>query len=243
MATLRLLVIRHGSTDSNRERRFTGWRDVPLSDVGRQEAEAVARALAGQPVAAVYASPLQRARVTAEIVAAAHRLTVTPLPDFREMSFGDWEGLTVSEVQACFPEDFARWRGTAPQQVLRPGGESMAEVAKRVGRGLAEIRAGHPEQTVVLVTHAVVTRLLVLSALGLEPDRYWSVDVSPAGITEIEYRDDWTTLHRLNTLAHLESPPPSREPAREDHTTEATRATVRPPTPRAGLADPATSEP
>jgi hypothetical protein len=62
------------------------------------------------------------------------------------------------------------------------------------------------QETVVLVSHAIVTRLLVLSALGLGADRLWSVDASPAGISEIEYRDDWVTVHRVNTLAHLELP-------------------------------------
>jgi phosphoserine phosphatase len=125
-------------------------------------------------------------------------------PDFREMGYGDWEGLTVREVEARFPLEFATWR-QAPHQLLRPAGETLADVAKRVAHGLGELRATHSDQTVVLVTHAVVTRLLILSALGLEPDRYWAVDASPAGITEIEYRDDWITLHRVNTLAHLEA--------------------------------------
>lgn len=204
MATLRLFVIRHGSTESTRERRFTGWRDVPLSEAGQREAEAVARVLAAPRVAAVYASPLQRARVTAEIVAAPHGLAVKVDQEFREMSYGDWEGLTIQEVETRFPAEFATWR-RAPHQLLRTAGETLADVAKRVAHGLAALRAAHPDQTLVLVTHAVVTRLLILSALGLAPDRYWAVDASPAGITEIEYRDDWITLHRVNTVAHLEA--------------------------------------
>ena len=69
--------------------------------------------------------------------------------------------------------------------------------------GIEELRAAHDGQAVVLVTHAVVIRLIVLDALGLGPARLWSVDSSPAGITELEYRDDWVTVHRMNTLAHL----------------------------------------
>jgi broad specificity phosphatase PhoE len=64
--------------------------------------------------------------------------------------------------------------------------------------------ARHPGQAVILVSHAIVTRLIVLAALGLAPERLWSVDASPAGITEIEYQDGWATVHRMNTLAHLD---------------------------------------
>jgi broad specificity phosphatase PhoE len=78
-------------------------------------------------------------------------------------------------------------------------------VAARVKLGLEELRAEHDGETVILVTHAIVTRLIVLSAMGLGPERLWSVDAAPAGISELEYRDDWVTVHRMNTLAHLDT--------------------------------------
>jgi broad specificity phosphatase PhoE len=80
----------------------------------------------------------------------------------------------------------------------------LDEVAERVGAGLRELTAAHEGGTVVLVSHAIVTRLIVLAALGLGPERLRSVDASPAGITEIEYLDGWVTVHRMNTLAHLD---------------------------------------
>jgi broad specificity phosphatase PhoE len=125
------------------------------------------------------------------------------------MSFGDWEGLTRDEVERRFPADYAVWR-TAPERFARPGSEPLAAVAERVRGGLGALRGTHHGETVVLVTHAVVTRLIVLAALGLGPERLWSVEVSPAGISEIEYRDDWATVHRVNTLAHLEAEADSR---------------------------------
>ena len=94
MSKLRLYAIRHGETAWSAERRFAGARDVPLADAGLRQCEAVAQALAGQAVAAVYASPLERARTSAEIVAKPHRLAVQVEPAFREMAFGAWEGLT-----------------------------------------------------------------------------------------------------------------------------------------------------
>jgi ribonuclease H / adenosylcobalamin/alpha-ribazole phosphatase len=207
--SLRLFVVRHAESEYTRERRFTGWSDVPLSPEGRRQCAALAQALDGLGAQAVYASPLQRARATAEAIAGVRGLPVRLDAAFREMGFGDWEGVTVREVAEKFPEDFALWR-SAPARVHRPGGERLAEVAARVGAGRDALRAAHPEGTLVLVTHAVVARLLVLDALGLGPERLWTVDATPAGISELEYRDDWVTVHRMNTLAHLT---PSGAPA------------------------------
>jgi broad specificity phosphatase PhoE len=209
---VRLFTVRHGETDSARERRFTGGRDVPLSPRGRLQCEAVAGALSGVFLGAVYASPLARARDTAEAIAAPHKLPVRVAPPFREMSFGEWEGLTRAEVAVRYPEAYETWR-TTPQLVIPPGGEPLDAVAARVTTGLNALLDEHAGQTIVLVAHAVVIRLLVLQALGLGPERLWSVDASPGGITEIEYQDGWVTVHRMNTLTHLEEPSDRGEPS------------------------------
>lgn len=201
--SVRLFLLRHGETDWARERRFAGWREVPLSERGRRQCEAAAQALAGTFPAAVYASPLERARTSAEAIAKPHRLEVRVEPAFREMGFGQWEGLTREEVAARFPAEHEGWR-TAPDRFTAPGGEALAAVAERVRLGLDELKAVHGGETVILVTHAIVTRLIVLDALGLGLDRLWTVDAAPAGISEVEYRDDWVTVHRMNTVAHLQ---------------------------------------
>ena len=200
---VKLFAVRHGETDSSRERRFTGGRDVPLSPHGRRQCEAVARALEGVFLGAVYASPLERARASAEIIAAPHKLPIRPAPPFSEMTFGEWEGLTRAEVAVRYPELYERWRAT-PSAVVPPGGETVEAVAARVSPALSALLEEHQGQSVVLVSHAIVIRLLVLAALGLGPDRLWSVDASPGGITEIEYQDGWITVHRMNTLVHLD---------------------------------------
>jgi broad specificity phosphatase PhoE len=200
---LRLFAVRHGATAWSRERRFAGSQDIPLSPEGRRQCEALADAFAPLPLAAVYASPLARARESAAAIAAARGIDLMVAPDFREMCFGDWEGLARDEVERRFPDDFAVWRST-PERFARPGSEPLDAVAGRVMRGLEDLRSAHHGGAVIVVTHAVVTRLLVLAALGLGPERLWSVDASPAGISEIEYRDDWAVVHRVNTLSHLE---------------------------------------
>ena len=88
-----------------------------------------------------------------------------------------------------------------------PDGETLGATAARARAALARLIAAHAGETAIVVTHAIVLRLIVLAALGLGPERLWSVDASPAGITEIEYAGDWATVHRMNTLAHLEARP------------------------------------
>jgi probable phosphoglycerate mutase len=198
-----LFVVRHGATEWSSARRFAGSRDIPLSEDGRRQCEAVARALAESRPDAVWASPLERARTSAEILTRPHRLPVRLDGAFREMGFGQWEGLTREEVAARFPHEWQVWR-TSPTRVSAPGGESLAAVAERVAAALDVLRDQYDGQTVILVTHAMVVRLLVLAALGLELDRLWTVEATPGGISELEYRKDWVTLHRMNTLAHLE---------------------------------------
>jgi broad specificity phosphatase PhoE len=198
-----LILVRHGETPWNREPRFQGGQDIPLSAEGRRQAEKVAQALAGQPVAAVYTSPLGRARETAEIVAKPHRLSVQADEAFREISFGAWEGSTPDEVLARFPEDYRAWR-TEPDVVRFPGGEELATAAARVRAGVARLGDRHPVETVVVVSHGVVIRLVVLEALGLSPGRLRAVHASLGGITEIDYEPGFTTVQRMNALQHLE---------------------------------------
>ncbi|HEV8643895.1 MAG TPA: histidine phosphatase family protein [Methylomirabilota bacterium] len=200
--SLRVFVVRHGATDWSRERRFAGWRDVPLSDEGRRQCEAVAQALAATAAAAVYASPLERTRGSAEVIAKPHRLSVQLADAFREMGFGTWEGLTRPEVAARFPSEWDAWCAP-PASFTPPGGEALGAVAERVAGGLEDLKSDHDGETVILVTHAVVARLIVLAAIGLGPERLWSIDASPGGISELEYRPDWVTVHRMNTVAHL----------------------------------------
>jgi broad specificity phosphatase PhoE len=199
---MRILLLRHAETDWNRERRYQGWRDSPLSATGREQAESAGRLLAASPLAAVWSSPLARARETAALIAAPHQLPVREADAFKEMGFGDWEGLTRDEVRERFPEAHRAWAET-PHEAAWPGAEPLAVVRARALAGLGALREAHQGQTVCLVSHGITSRILILEALGLGLDRLWSLQLSSTGISELEFRDDWTTLHRMNSLIHL----------------------------------------
>ena len=199
---MRILLLRHAETQGNRARRFQGGRDSPLSAAGREHAAAAARLLAASPLAAVWTSPLGRARETAAIIAAPHGLPVREAEAFKEMGLGVWEGLTREEVRARFPESLEAWAET-PHEAAWPGVEPLVAVRARALAGLAALQQAHAGQTVCLVSHGVTCRVLILEALGLGLDRLWSLQLSSTGISELEFRDDWTTLHRMNSLVHL----------------------------------------
>jgi len=199
---LRLFLLRHGETQWNREDRYQGCVDTRLSPEGLAQAEAASLALAERPLAAVYSSPLRRARETAEAIAAPHRLGVRIDAAFREICHGLWEGLTADEVRARFPGIYAEWRAT-PESVTMPNGESLKEVRQRVLEGLQRLRANHDGETVCLVAHGTPVRLLILEALGMTPERLWAFPCPPAGLSELEFRADSATLHRMNVVSRL----------------------------------------
>jgi broad specificity phosphatase PhoE len=207
--SLRLLLLRHGETAWNRERRYQGWTDTTLSAEGLLQAEAAARELKEHAFAAVYASPLRRARDTAAAIAAPHGLEVQTDPAFKELGFGQWEGLTLEEARARDTAVCEVWAET-PHLISPPGGESLAQARERVLAGLGRLRAAHPGGVVCLVAHSIPVRILILEALGLGLERIWSLHSAPTGISELEFRDDWTALHRMNTLVHLDAVPAGR---------------------------------
>jgi broad specificity phosphatase PhoE len=136
-----VLLVRHGETDDNAADRFQGRIDTSLNDRGREQSRALADALAGEGLRALYASPLKRARETAEIVGA--RLGLEPIldPRFMEADSGEWAGRLYREIVADDPRAFDAWRASDPGFRF-PGGESVAEQTSRVAAALLDVAAG-----------------------------------------------------------------------------------------------------
>ncbi len=173
-----LLLVRHGETDWNNERRWQGHTDRPLNARGREQARDLAAELAGRPIDAVYSSDLSRARETAEIVAARLGLEVRVDPALREVDVGTWSGLVHSDIEADDPEGFRRWRdgGKGWQD-----GESYEEMGERVVAAVTGIAAAHPGETLLVVTHGGSIRACRAAAAGLD---YGAARVSGIGSTK-----------------------------------------------------------
>ena len=199
----RIILVRHGQTEWNRVERFRGRADVPLDQAGVAQAEAVAQRIAAewQP-AAVYSSPLARAVMTAEAIAKPLSLTARIHQGLVDIDYGQWQGLTPDQVQERWPEIHHAWY-SAPGAAQIPGGETLAELHVRglaAVRGLASLHEG---QTIVLVGHTVINRVILLGVLGLGTDRFWRLRQEPCAISVFEAEGgDWT-LVSLNDTCHV----------------------------------------
>lgn len=197
-----LLVLRHGETPWNREEVFRGHADVPLNERGRAQARALAAALAAEPLAAVYASPLQRALQTAQPVAAACGLEVQVDQRLTDLDFGEWEGVPLREAPQRWPELFARWE-REPGTVVFPGGEGLPVVRERAMAAIAEIAARHRGETVAAVSHRVVTKVALLAMLGLDESHFWRIRQDNGCLNRVERGDDGWVVVTLNDRCHL----------------------------------------
>ena len=191
----RLLLIAHAATAWNIERRYQGWTDVPLSEIGRDQVRRLAHALRGVPIDAVFASDLSRSIETAVGLGEPRGLAVRVDRRLREMNFGDWEGKTASEIGDVSPE----WnRGDAGARP--PRGESLADVAERIDAFLADLPGGD----VAIVGHRGSLRILVCRLLGLPATSHWSFRLDVASISILEVDAGRAVLTRLNDTHHLE---------------------------------------
>lgn len=201
---LRVFLIRHGQTQWNFEQRYQGQTDIPLTELGRRQAEAVGRRLAAEPIEAIYASDLQRAYETAAPLARYLGLPVLTDERLREVHFGAWEGYTFKEVEERYPEEVYAWL-RAPHLHAPPGGESGADFIGRVRSFWEELRGRHPEGTVAIFAHGGSLVTLTELVLKLPYESRWKLRLSHGGYSELMvYDQEWAILSRWNDTCHLD---------------------------------------
>jgi broad specificity phosphatase PhoE len=164
-AVTRLVLVRHGRTAYNVERRFQGCRDIPLDEVGRSQARALASELTGESFDRILSSDLSRARATAAEIADALGLAVETERRLRECGYGEWEGRTLVEVRAERAQEYADW---LENSVPAPGGEPYPSVRERVGSLADELVATHPDSDLLLVSHSGAIKMLIGHCLGID---------------------------------------------------------------------------
>lgn len=197
-----MILVRHCQTDWNAQRRIQGKTDVHLSAAGRRQAEALARLLAAEPLAAVYSSPLRRAVETAEVIARPHGLSVRPVSDLRELDQGELEGLSVEEMRRNYQDFWAAWSAD-PVGVRMPGGETIAELAERAWGAVSEIIRQHRGETAVVVTHGFALLTVVARALDLELGYIRRLRIECGGICRLDFGREPPALVSFNETAHL----------------------------------------
>ncbi len=199
---MRLLLVRHGLTENNIKRQMTGQSDVPLSEVGRRQARAVGKYLAREKLDVIFSSDLQRARDTAREIARYHNLPVLEDPDLREIGMGEWEGLTVEEIQA---RDLEAWKYVRrdPARHAPPGGENFFQLQERAARALRRCQEKYPGRTVLWTTHGGLIGAAVCHALQLDLIYRHCFRHENTSITELRFGEGLPLIERMNDIAHL----------------------------------------
>lgn len=202
----RIVVVRHGETAWNAEKRLQGQLDIGLSEVGREQARRLAGALAGEEFSAVYASDLVRARATAEAFARPAGITVRTDLGLRERGFGIFEGHTYAEIEQRWPDETLRWRRREPG-FAPAGGESLEGFQARCVATAARLAIAHPGQAIALVAHGGVLDALYRAAtrVGLSAPRSW--ELGNAAINRLLHSGEGFVLVGWDDRRHLEEPP------------------------------------
>lgn len=199
----RIIAVRHGETAWNADSRMQGQLDIPLNALGRLQAQRLARALADEPLDAIYASDLSRAFDTAQAVAALTGQRVIADTALRERAFGVFQGLTYTEIEQRWPEQGARWRARDVDFVPE-GGESLRQLSVRSVEAAARLAAAHAGGTILLVAHGGVMDCLYRAAVRIELDLIRTWQLGNASINRLLYSAEGFSLVGWSDTRHLE---------------------------------------
>lgn len=199
-----VIVVRHGHVEGITPPRFRGRVDLPLTEQGVRQAEMARDCLAKRfHPTVIYTSPLSRCERTGQVLAKPYGLPTHQLAAFIDIHYGAWQGKSFVEVQSDDPAGFANWQLT-PHLAAIPGGETLYEVAARIAGVMRMILAQHRGETILLVGHDSVNRVLLSLALELPLSRFWHLQQDPCAISVLTHNDvrGWV-IERINETAHL----------------------------------------
>jgi probable phosphoglycerate mutase len=201
----KILLTRHGDVEGIKPERFRGREPLVLTARGRAQAAALAQRIAGvwQP-SHIYTSPLGRCIETATAVAKACGIAAKSCDALTDIDYGAWQFKTLAEAKALDPALFAAWFAS-PQSVRFPNGESLQDVAARAADAMRAVLARHAEETIVLVGHDSVNRVLLLGFLGLPLAAYWRIAQNPCCINEIDIGGGNVCIRGINATQHLDA--------------------------------------
>lgn len=201
---MKLILIRHGETEWNKQRRIQGCRsDTRLSQKGLQDADRLAAALCKERIDAIYSSPMKRASETAQVVAEACKVKVQVLNELREIDAGALDGLFERELSGSYE---TAWRemcsGNASTPL--PDGESLQDLQKRTSWAIDRMLERHIDGTVVVVAHLLTNLAIVCQALGIDLSLIARLKQAPASISVLEMTTQGNSLLLLNDTCHLQ---------------------------------------
>ena len=197
-----LLLVRHGETEWNAEGRIQGHTDIGLSEIGTEQARSLEARLAGLNIDAAYSSDLKRTSETAKLALGERDVILNETPMLREYNKGAFEGMTLAEIKAQFPEEYPRYLEKdldyAPE-----GGETARDVSARMAGIIGRIKSDHLNETVLVVSHGGVLRAAMVSLLGMPLEGNWSFVFGNCGLTTVDTFADNAVLRHFNDTSHL----------------------------------------
>ena len=198
----KVILIRHGETDWNKEQVFRGRIDIALNEVGLAQARAVRSSLKDVQIDRIYSSPLGRAFETGRVLLENRACEIETADGFTDIDFGRWQGIAHQKVKEEYKDFYETWLAK-PHMTTFPGGESLEQVQRRSMGALEKIIKNHPGGTLAVVSHRVVNKVLLCTILGLELSRFWQIRQDTCAVNRFEYRDQNFYLTLLNDTCHL----------------------------------------
>jgi phosphoserine phosphatase len=200
----KIILTRHGHVEGITPERFRGRLDLPLTALGHRQIAATSRRInAAWRIAAIYTSPMSRCVLTGAAIAASSGISASALPGLNDIDYGEWQGLTRGEAEARWPEPVASWF-RAPHLAQPPGGETLQDVLLRAASMLRDVVARHGDETIVLVGHDCVNRVILMHALDLPLSRYWALMQAPCAINELDFVAGSFAIRTINETYHLD---------------------------------------
>lgn len=201
-----IILVRHGENDWVKKNRLAGWIEgVHLNENGRAQAAAAADRLSHLPIKAIYSSPITRCLETAVPIATPHQLEITPLNELGEVRYGDWEGekiKTLTKNKLWFVVQFF------PSRLRFPNGEALREVQFRAIQTLEKLAQQHPEEMIIVVSHADLIKLVLAHYLGVHIDLFQRLTIAPASFSVITLPENGgVRIGRMNDDGPLQPPP------------------------------------
>lgn len=202
---MHLYLVRHGETESNKQKRYQGWMESPLSEQGLKQAEKAGLYLGGKNIDGVFCSDLQRAIHTARVIGSFCGLQPEVTPMLREIHFGRWEGLTYEEIEAQWGEEIRHWFDD-PFSRSAPEGETIEEVSERMLAFLKKLEENCPNcQEVVVVSHGGSIRALLQHVLNLDRESFWDLKINNASISLVRRENGNYRVVYYNRVDHLQT--------------------------------------
>ncbi len=194
----RLYLIRHGQINGYEDHPIYGHTDVDLTQIGILQMQQMSERLRLADLEAIYASDLRRSTTGARIIARYHDVPVHFLPELREMNFGDWEGLTLSDIQGHFPEELEKRKADLVNYRIPGDGESIGHFSERVIDCYERILAGQEGKDIVIVAHGGVNRVILCKALGLHLVHLFNIHQDYGCLNIIDYFSDSVLVRLIN---------------------------------------------